>query len=71
MSLRPLWVSSMKNFNALGDSALLKKIVVVCKWQRSGCLVLVFFPRRERKNCLFFWMKYTLMAKVKCNWRRG
>ena len=54
MSLRPLWVSSMKNLNALGDSALLKKIVVVCKWQRSGCLVLVFLPRRERKIAYSF-----------------
>jgi len=63
MSLRPLWVSSMKNLNALGDLALLKKIVVVCKWQRSGCLVLVFLLRRERKNCLFFWMKYTLIGE--------
>jgi len=31
MSLRPLWVSSMKNLYALGHSALLKKTVVVCK----------------------------------------
>jgi hypothetical protein len=63
MSLRPLWVSSMTNLNALGDSALLKKIVVACKWQRSGYLVLVFLPRRERKNCLFFWMKFTLIGE--------
>jgi len=31
MSLRSLWVSLMKNLNALGDPALLKKIVAVCK----------------------------------------
>ena len=63
MSLRPFWVSSMKNLNALRDSALLKKIAVVCKWQRSGSLVLAFLPRRERKNFLFFWMKYTLIGE--------
>ena len=31
ISPEPLWVSSMKNYNAVGHSILLKKIVVVCK----------------------------------------
>jgi len=64
MSLMPLWVSSMKNLNALGDSALLKKIVVVCKWQRSSYLVLVFLPRRERKKLPI------ILDEIHPHWRR-
>jgi len=50
MYLEPHWILSMTNYNALGHSAFLKKIVVVCNRQRTCCLVLVLLPRRERKK---------------------
>jgi len=71
MSLRPLWVSSMKNLKALGDSTLLKKIVVVCNDYVRVALCLYSCREEKEKIAYSFGWNTPSLAKVMCNWRRG